>query len=186
MKAVEISSYGGPEVLRPVERPSRSPGRRSAGQGRGGRASTGPTCCSARAAIRRRQALPTCRGSRSPARSSALGPASPGRRVGDEVCALIAGGGYAEYCVAPAASACRSRAASHDRGGGAARDLLHRLDQRVRPRPPKAGRDASSSMAAPAASASPRSSSPRRSAPRSSPPPAPPRNAAACEALGAA
>ena len=34
---------------------------------------------------------------------AALGPENSGRwRVGDPVCALLAGGGYAEYCVAPA------------------------------------------------------------------------------------
>jgi NADPH:quinone reductase len=32
----------------------------------------------------------------------ALGPEVAGWRAGDEVCALVAGGGYAEYCVAPA------------------------------------------------------------------------------------
>ena len=32
----------------------------------------------------------------------ALGPGVGGLRVGDTVCALLAGGGYAEYCVAPA------------------------------------------------------------------------------------
>lgn len=32
----------------------------------------------------------------------ALGPEVAGYRVGDEVCALVAGGGYAEYCPAPA------------------------------------------------------------------------------------
>jgi NADPH2:quinone reductase len=31
-----------------------------------------------------------------------LGPGVTGWRVGDEVCALVTGGGYAEYCVAPA------------------------------------------------------------------------------------
>lgn len=31
-----------------------------------------------------------------------LGPDSGGWKVGDAVCALVAGGGYAEYCVAPA------------------------------------------------------------------------------------
>src|SRR5579872_4529373 len=31
-----------------------------------------------------------------------LGPGVEGWNVGDRVCALVAGGGYAEYCVAPA------------------------------------------------------------------------------------
>src|SRR5437773_1410792 len=33
---------------------------------------------------------------------AALGPGVTGWHEGDEVCALVAGGGYAEYCVAPA------------------------------------------------------------------------------------
>jgi putative PIG3 family NAD(P)H quinone oxidoreductase len=33
----------------------------------------------------------------------ALGEGVVGRKVGDEACALVAGGGYAEYCAAPAA-----------------------------------------------------------------------------------
>ena len=33
---------------------------------------------------------------------AALGPEVTGLNEGDEVCALVAGGGYAEYCVAPA------------------------------------------------------------------------------------
>jgi len=33
-------------------------------------------------------------------------------RVGDRVCALLTGGGYAEYRVAPAPNACRFRAGS--------------------------------------------------------------------------
>jgi NADPH2:quinone reductase len=32
----------------------------------------------------------------------AMGTGTTGFRVGDEVCALVAGGGYAEYCPAPA------------------------------------------------------------------------------------
>ena len=32
----------------------------------------------------------------------AVGPGVDTFRVGDAVCALVAGGGYAEYCVAPA------------------------------------------------------------------------------------
>ena len=45
-----------------------------------------------------------CRGSRSRARSStaiAAALAAAGFTVGDRVCALVAGGGYAEFCVAP-------------------------------------------------------------------------------------
>ena len=66
----------------------------------------------------------------------------PGARA-TTVCALVAGGGYAEYCArARRPSACPvPRGLSLVRGGGAARDLLHRLDQRLRARPPRRRRD---------------------------------------------
>jgi NADPH:quinone reductase-like Zn-dependent oxidoreductase len=38
-------------------------------------------------------------------RVAALGPGVADTQVGDQVCALVAGGGYAEYCAAPTASA---------------------------------------------------------------------------------
>ena len=50
---------------------------------------------------RRHLARLTFPGWRSPARSSRVGPSVTRWRVGDRVCALVAGGGYAEYCVAP-------------------------------------------------------------------------------------
>ena len=80
-------------------------------------------------------------------------------RVGDRVCALVAGGGYAEYCAAPAPQCLPIPAGlSVEEAGGDARDVLHRLDERVRARPAAARRDASSSTAARAASARRRSS----------------------------
>ena len=69
--------------------------------------------------------------------------AAAGLQVGDRVCALVAGGGYAELCVAPVGPVpAGARGPERRRGGLAAGDLLHRLEQRVRPRPPAAGRDA--------------------------------------------
>ena len=63
-------------------------------------------------------------------------------RVGDPVCALVAGGGYAEFAPRRSRNACRCRtgftiieAAAHSR------DLLHRLAQRLRARRPEAGRE---------------------------------------------
>ena len=61
-------------------------------------ASTGRMSRNARAAIRRRPALPICRASRSRA---ALPHSAQARRafsLGDKVCSLVHGGGYAEYC----------------------------------------------------------------------------------------
>ena len=54
-------------------------------------------------------------------------------RVGDEVCALLPGGGYAEYVATPAAHALPVPPGHGPaRGGLPARDLLHRLDERLR------------------------------------------------------
>ena len=48
--------------------------------------------------------------------------------------------GYAEYCLAPAPQGAAGPAGAADgRGRRHPRDLLHRLDQRVRPRPPARG-----------------------------------------------
>ena len=50
-------------------------------------------------------------------------------RVGDRVCALVAGGGYAEYCVAPGGPvSADSTEHERDRRGRRARDVLHRVD----------------------------------------------------------
>ena len=77
-------------------------------------------------------------------RVAAVGPPADGVpvrwREGDAVCALAAGGGYAEYCAAPAVQCLPVPPRADDgRGGGAARDVLHGLDQRVRARPAAGG-----------------------------------------------
>src|SRR5215471_19905352 len=112
MKAIEIPNPGPPEVLRLVDRPTPSPG-------------PGDVLIEVAAAGVNRPDLMQREGRYPPppgtidipglevaGRIVAVGPAgaegearsASGRiwRVGDEVCALVAGGGYAEYCVAPA------------------------------------------------------------------------------------
>ena len=56
-------------------------------------------------------------------------------KEGDAVCALVAGGGYASQCVAPAPQCLPipARARRHH-GCGDPGNVLHRVDQRVRPR----------------------------------------------------
>ena len=49
--------------------------------------------------MRRRPARPTCPASKSPARSSRSGEGASRFKLGDAATALVAGGGYAEYCV---------------------------------------------------------------------------------------
>ncbi|MFP4238893.1 MAG: NAD(P)H-quinone oxidoreductase [Rhodosalinus sp.] len=102
MRAVEISEPGGPEVLRPVERPVPDPGQ---GQ---------VLIRVAYAGVNRPDALQRAGAYAPPPGASdlpgleasgeivAVGPGVDDRAVGDRVCALLPGGGYAEYVVTPA------------------------------------------------------------------------------------
>jgi putative PIG3 family NAD(P)H quinone oxidoreductase len=101
MIAVEISRPGGPEVLVPVERPRPLP-------------AAGEVLIKVAAAGVNRPDVFQRRGRYPPPPGAsdipgleiagvveALGADVHDLRVGDEVCALVAGGGYAEYCTAP-------------------------------------------------------------------------------------
>lgn len=105
MIAIEIAEPGGPDVLRPVERPVPV-------------ARDGEALVRVEAAGVNRPDLLQRMGKYPPPRGASdvpgleiagtiadLGPSeTEGRwRVGDRVCALVAGGGYAEYCTVPAA-----------------------------------------------------------------------------------
>lgn len=105
MRAVEISGPGGPEVLLPCERPVPQPGH-------------GQTLIRvAYAGVNRPDALQRAGSYAPPPGASplpgleasghvaAVGPGVTGWQVGDSVCALLPGGGYAEYVVTPAAHA---------------------------------------------------------------------------------
>ena len=101
MTAIEISRPGGPEVLTPVSRPTPRPGRGdvlirvdAAGVNR-------PD------AMQREGKYPPPPGASDiPGLEVAgtiveTGPDVSRWRAGDTVCALVSGGGYAEYCIAP-------------------------------------------------------------------------------------
>ena len=102
MRAIEISTPGAPEVLRPVLRPVPLP---AAGE---------VLIEVAAAGINRPDVLQRKGGYPPPPGASdipglevagtvaRLGPQVSGCKVGDEVCALVTGGGYAEYVAAPA------------------------------------------------------------------------------------
>jgi len=103
MRAVEITKAGGPEVLVPVERPTPEPG-------------AGEVLIKVSAAgVNRPDALQRAGAYPPPPGASDLpglevageiisgDAAAGGLSIGDRVCALVAGGGYAEYVVAPAA-----------------------------------------------------------------------------------
>lgn len=101
MKAVEITGFGAPEVLKPVERPMPEPG-------------VGEVLIKVSAAGVNRPDVFQRKGNYPPPPGASDLPglevageivagdaAAGGFKVGDRVCALLAGGGYAEYCVAP-------------------------------------------------------------------------------------
>ncbi len=107
MTAVAISKPGGPEVLVPEERPAPRPGH-------------GQILIEvAYAGVNRPDALQRAGSYAPPPGASdlpgleaagtvaAVGPGVTDWSVGDEVCALMPGGGYAEYVVTPAAHALR-------------------------------------------------------------------------------
>ena len=102
MICIEISQPGGPEVLKPVERPDPTPG-------------PGDVLIRVAAAgvnrpdvLQRRGAYPVPPGASDipglevAGTIAAVGAGVEGWRVGDAVCALVSGGGYATLCVAPA------------------------------------------------------------------------------------
>ena len=104
MNAIEISSYGGPEVLRPVQRPDPVAGAgelliRVAAAGvnrpdvlqRKGHYPVPPGASD----------LPGLEVAGAVVAGDAVAMVLAGFKPGDRVCALVAGGGYAELCVAP-------------------------------------------------------------------------------------
>ena len=106
MRAVEITSFGGPDVLRLGDRPVPQPGAgelliRVAASGinrpdvlqRLGHYAPPPGTSD----------LPGLEVAGVVESGDATAMAEAGIRVGDRVCALVAGGGYAEWCVAPVA-----------------------------------------------------------------------------------
>jgi len=101
MRAIEISRPGGPEVLVQVDRPMPEPG-------------SGEVLIKVSAAGVNRPDVFQRQGNYAPPPGASDLPglecageivagnaAAGGFKIGDKVCALVAGGGYAEYCVAP-------------------------------------------------------------------------------------
>src|SRR5262249_15036247 len=101
MTAIEIKQFGGPEVLTPGRRPVPRP---AAGEVLVKVAAAGGN----RPDVLQRQGgyAPPPGPTDSPGLEIAgeivaLGSGATGWKIGDGVCALVAGGGYAEYCSAP-------------------------------------------------------------------------------------
>ena len=102
MTAVEIAHPGGPEVLRPVSRPTPAPGPREVLIAVAAAGVNRPDILQ-----RQGQYAPPPGASDIPGLEVAGHVVGRGQDVGewsdgDTVCALVAGGGYAEYCAAPA------------------------------------------------------------------------------------
>ena len=102
MRVVAISRPGGPEVLgieqrsRPVPGPGEALIRvAAAGVNR-------PDCMQRQGQYPPPPGAPDWPGLEVAGRVESLGPDVRGPAEGDRVCALVAGGGYAEYCLAPA------------------------------------------------------------------------------------
>src|SRR5450755_1250178 len=102
MTAIEITSFGGPEVLKPVERPKPIAGA-------GEVVIRVEAAGVARADTLQRQGKypPPAGASDIPGLDIAgtidtVGLGVSGLKTGDAVCAILAGGGYAEFCAAPA------------------------------------------------------------------------------------
>ena len=102
MTAIDPAAPGGPEVLLPVIRPVPVPAAgevliavHAAGVNR-------PDVLQRLGRYPMPPGAPTIMGLEVAGEVVALGDGVDGWRIGDRVCALVAGGGYAEYCAAPA------------------------------------------------------------------------------------
>ena len=103
MTAIEISEPGGPEVLKPTSLPVPKPGRDEvlikvavAGVNR-------PDMLQRQGGYPPPAGAPDTPGLEVSGTVAALGEGVEGVEIGAPLCALLAGGGYAEYCVAPVA-----------------------------------------------------------------------------------
>ncbi|MCR9220213.1 MAG: NAD(P)H-quinone oxidoreductase [Alphaproteobacteria bacterium] len=102
MNAVEISAPGGPEVLKPIQTAVPEP---KAGEALIKVAAAGvnrPDCLQRAGAYPPPPDASPLPGLEVAGTVAALGQGVAGLTVGDPVCALTPGGGYAEYCTAPA------------------------------------------------------------------------------------
>ena len=102
MSCVEIAEPGGPEVLQPATRPVSEPGQgevliavRAAGVNR-------PDCIQRQGHYAPPPGVTDIPGLEVAGVIAGRGKDVEGWNEGDEVCALVAGGGYAQYVVAPA------------------------------------------------------------------------------------
>jgi NADPH:quinone reductase-like Zn-dependent oxidoreductase len=101
MIAIAVSRHGGPEVLRAVERPTPEPGRREVLIRVEGAGVNRPDLMQREGRYPPPAGASDIPGLEVAGTVAACGPDVQRWREGDRVCALVSGGGYAEFCVAP-------------------------------------------------------------------------------------
>ncbi|MGB6242632.1 MAG: NAD(P)H-quinone oxidoreductase [Castellaniella sp.] len=103
MKAIEITRPGGPEVLELVDRPTPVPGPGEVLIEVGAAGINRPDVFQRQGSYPPPAGASDLPGLEVAGRIVGGDPQSAGLNIGDSVCALLTGGGYAQYCVAPAA-----------------------------------------------------------------------------------
>ena len=103
MRAIEISRPGGPEVLAPTQRPIPEPGPGEVRLRLSYAGVNRPDALQRAGAYAPPPGASDLPGLEGAGTVDALGPGVTDWAVGDQVCALLPGGGYAEYALAPAA-----------------------------------------------------------------------------------
>jgi len=101
MTAVEIAHPGGPEVLRPVSRPTPAPGPREVLIAVAAAGVNRPDLLQRQGKYAPPPGASDIPGLEVAGHVVARGTGVEEWKEGDPVCALVAGGGYAEYCAAP-------------------------------------------------------------------------------------
>ena len=142
MTAIAIRAPGAPDVLVPEERAVPSPG---AGEVLVKIAAAGinrPDVMQREGKYPPPPGAPDIPGLELAGEVVALGEGVKRWKVGDKVCALVPGGGYAEYWVTHETHRASRDPAAHDgRGGGDPGDVLHGVAQCVRARRAESRRD---------------------------------------------
>ncbi|WMT86783.1 NAD(P)H-quinone oxidoreductase [Pelagibacterium sp. 26DY04] len=103
MRAIEIDGKGGPEVLRLAERPVPRPGPGEVQIRVAAAGVNGADLAQRRGVYPPPEGASDLPGLEVAGTISAIGEGVEGFSQGDRVCALLVGGGYAEFCTAPAA-----------------------------------------------------------------------------------
>jgi putative PIG3 family NAD(P)H quinone oxidoreductase len=102
MTCIEISEPGGPEVLKPATRPTPAPGPGEVLIEVAAAGINGPDIYQRKGLYPAPPGVTDIPGLEVSGTIVAVGDGAAGWAVGDVCCALTAGGGYAEYCTAPA------------------------------------------------------------------------------------